>query len=120
MSHEEFLQAFQTFGAFTSGIGIHYAPSPVVATQHQAHARALVVAKRDAQQRMFERVVRDGVRQGVFRVADPHAATLFVITACTAVAGWYRPGRGLSIDDLVERYQQLALASVGHLGAIDG
>ncbi|GJE93871.1 phenol 2-monooxygenase [Phanerochaete sordida] len=46
VSHEEFLQAFQTFGAFTSGIGIHYAPSPVVHTQHQAHARALVVGQR--------------------------------------------------------------------------
>lgn len=46
VSHEEFLQAFQTFGAFTSGIGIHYAPSAVVHVAHQAHAPALVVGQR--------------------------------------------------------------------------
>lgn len=39
-------RAFQTFGAFTSGIGVHYAPSALVAPQHQAHARALVVGER--------------------------------------------------------------------------
>ncbi|KLO06801.1 hypothetical protein SCHPADRAFT_678024 [Schizopora paradoxa] len=29
VSHEEFLEAFQTFGGFTSGIGIQYLPSPI-------------------------------------------------------------------------------------------
>lgn len=38
--------AFQTFGAFTSGIGIHYAPSAIVATTHQVHAPNLVVGRR--------------------------------------------------------------------------
>lgn len=46
MSHEEFLQAFQTFGAFTSGIGIHYAPSSIVNTAHQAHVANLVIGQR--------------------------------------------------------------------------
>ncbi|KIP05547.1 hypothetical protein PHLGIDRAFT_91984 [Phlebiopsis gigantea 11061_1 CR5-6] len=46
VSHEEFIAAFQTFGAFTSGIGIHYSPSAIVHTAHQAHATALVVGQR--------------------------------------------------------------------------
>lgn len=39
-------RAFQTFGAFTSGIGIHYSPSTIVNTTHQAHASKLVVGQR--------------------------------------------------------------------------
>ncbi|TFY73653.1 hypothetical protein EWM64_g10358, partial [Hericium alpestre] len=35
VTHEEFLQAFQTFGEFSSGIGIHYAPSVITAPAHQ-------------------------------------------------------------------------------------
>ncbi|KAI0352108.1 hypothetical protein OH77DRAFT_1409847 [Trametes cingulata] len=46
VSHEEFLEAFQTFGAFTSGIGVHYQPSAITHNQHQAHASKLIVGER--------------------------------------------------------------------------
>lgn len=79
-----------------------------------AAARALVVSKRDTQQRMFDRVVRDGIRQGVFESPDAQMASRFIVTACTAVAAWYRPGGAATIEELVERYQQLALRTVGY------
>lgn len=37
---------FQTFGAFTSGIGIHYAPSAIVNAAHQSAAAKLIVGQR--------------------------------------------------------------------------
>jgi phenol 2-monooxygenase len=46
VSHEEFSQAFQTFGAFTSGIGIHYAESAIVDTKHQSFAKNLIIGQR--------------------------------------------------------------------------
>ncbi|KAI0923489.1 hypothetical protein AcV5_009018 [Taiwanofungus camphoratus] len=46
VSHEEFLEAFQTFGMFTSGIGVHYSPSTVVNTEHQSYASKLVIGQR--------------------------------------------------------------------------
>ncbi|KAF9466163.1 FAD binding domain-containing protein [Collybia nuda] len=46
VSHEDFLKAFQTFGGFTSGIGIHYGESSIVATLHQSYARGLSIGKR--------------------------------------------------------------------------
>jgi len=46
ISHEEFLQVFQTFGGFTSGIGIHYAESPITNLKYQSHARNLVIGER--------------------------------------------------------------------------
>ncbi|THH26983.1 hypothetical protein EUX98_g7209 [Antrodiella citrinella] len=36
VAHEDFLKAFQTFGAFSSGIGVHYAPSAITNYTHQS------------------------------------------------------------------------------------
>ncbi|KAG6336454.1 hypothetical protein ID866_2625, partial [Astraeus odoratus] len=46
ISHEQFLKAFQTFGGFTSGIGVHYAPSAIVNTKHQGCAENLIIGQR--------------------------------------------------------------------------
>ncbi|MDQ4115973.1 MAG: TetR family transcriptional regulator [Actinomycetota bacterium] len=76
--------------------------------------RALVVTKRDVQQRTFERVVRDGVRRGVFTTATPEDAARFVSAACTSVAGWYRPGGPLDGPTVIARYRAIALDAVGY------
>lgn len=76
-------------------------------------ARALIVAKRDVQQRTFDRVVRDGVRRGVFGTAFPGDAARMITSACTAVAAWYRQGGPLSGEDIVDRYCAIALDAVG-------
>lgn len=41
-----FCRAFQTFGLFTSGIGVHYQPSAITHAQHQDLASALVIGER--------------------------------------------------------------------------
>jgi len=46
VSHAQFLSAFQTFGGFTSGIGVHYAPSAIVDPRYQTCASKLVVGER--------------------------------------------------------------------------
>jgi len=46
VSHEQFLEAFQTFGGFTSGIGIHYAPSTVTDVTYQSLAPGLPIGQR--------------------------------------------------------------------------
>ncbi|KAN0088187.1 FAD binding domain containing protein [Tylopilus felleus] len=46
VSHEQFLKAFQTFGGFTSGIGVHYGPSVAVLDAHQSLASNLVIGER--------------------------------------------------------------------------
>ncbi|TFL02292.1 FAD binding domain-containing protein [Pterulicium gracile] len=48
VSHDDFMQAFQTFGGFTSGIGVHYAASPIVAShsKHQHFASRLIIGER--------------------------------------------------------------------------
>ncbi|KAL4251566.1 PheA/TfdB FAD monooxygenase family protein [Abortiporus biennis] len=46
VSHEEFLKAFQTSGAFSSGIGIHYSPSMIVQNTYQTVVRNQTVGMR--------------------------------------------------------------------------
>ncbi|KAL0571440.1 hypothetical protein V5O48_010530 [Marasmius crinis-equi] len=46
VSHEEFLMAFQTFGKFTSGTGVHYEESAIVDVRHQSLAPKLTIGER--------------------------------------------------------------------------
>ncbi|KDR69199.1 hypothetical protein GALMADRAFT_77605 [Galerina marginata CBS 339.88] len=46
VSHEDFLKIFQTFGGFTSGIGIHYAESSITSEKHQDTAKNLIIGER--------------------------------------------------------------------------
>jgi AcrR family transcriptional regulator len=76
--------------------------------------RAVVVTKRDAQQRMFDRVVTDGVTRGVFATPYPVEAARVIVSACTAVATWFRTDGPLSAEDVAARYQRVALDTVGY------
>jgi len=75
---------------------------------------AVVVTKRDVQQRMFERVVVDGVNRGVFTTRTPVDTARFIVSASTAVAGWFRPDGPLTAEEVTARYQDIALDAVGY------
>lgn len=77
-------------------------------------ARAVIVSRRDLQQRLFDQIVQDGVDQKVFTTPYPKDASRAIVTMCSAVAGWYNPKGPLSVDQLVERYQEFALGIVGY------
>lgn len=77
-------------------------------------ALTLIVAKRDAQIRMFNRVVGDGVSRGLFTTAVPRDTARFIVTACTAVAVWFRDDGPLRVEEVIARYQEIALQSVGY------
>ncbi len=76
--------------------------------------RAVIVAKRDRQQRLFDDVVRAGTRAGRFTTPHPREAARAIVTMGTAVAGWYRPEGRLGPAAVAERYVVMALALVGH------
>jgi AcrR family transcriptional regulator len=62
----------------------------------EPEARALIVEKRNAEQRVFDRIIRDGVKAGVFRVQHEKLAGRGIVTMCTAVLSWFVPGAGMS------------------------
>ncbi|PXY24832.1 TetR family transcriptional regulator [Prauserella coralliicola] len=73
-------------------------------------AREGVVAARDSTQNIYERIVADGVRDGEFRTPYPDDAARNIVSLCSAIATWYRPGGRLSKQDLGEQHARYALA----------
>lgn len=74
--------------------------------------RARIVACRDREQEIFERLVAQGVAEGAFATPHPDEACLAVLTMCSAVPLWYRPDGPLSAGTLAGRYARYALALV--------
>ncbi|MFC3231445.1 TetR/AcrR family transcriptional regulator [Marinibaculum pumilum] len=76
--------------------------------------RPRVIEMRDRISRYFRTAIEDGLREGRFRSTEPAAElTLAVVTMCTAVAGWYRPGGGTTPEDLADHYAGMVLRMVG-------
>jgi AcrR family transcriptional regulator len=75
------------------------------------------LAKRHAQQRFFDDVVRAGVEQGAFRTPLPDEASRAIVVMCTGVASWYSDRGPIGRPQMVERYQRLALDMVGARGS---
>jgi AcrR family transcriptional regulator len=67
-------------------------------------------------------------RRRMIRLRDDHEAIFTelvgdkllvyaLLSACTGVAGWFRPGRGLSPDEVAERYADIFLRSLSGTAA---
>lgn len=74
--------------------------------------RAVVIQKRLEVQRVVTNVVERGVAQGIFDVTSPRTAAIAVLTLCTSVATWYRPGGPQTPQELATHYQDYASAIV--------
>jgi len=60
----------------------------------------------------LEQILRDGVAQGAFNVADTKIATLAIIAMLTGVNTWYRAGGRLSLDQVTTQYWDMVQRSV--------
>jgi AcrR family transcriptional regulator len=78
--------------------------------------RRRMIGKRDRQQRIFDGVVEEGARAGVFGVRLPAEASRGLVTMCTAVATWYRRDGAYGPDEIVEIYCDLARSMMGWVG----
>jgi AcrR family transcriptional regulator len=74
--------------------------------------RAALVAKRDAYQRMFSGMIRDGIRDGSLHTSDVPVATYAILLQCTGVALWFDPSGPLSLEDVAELHVELVLGSL--------
>lgn len=76
-------------------------------------ARDHYIGARDRQQRLMDRVIEDGVAQGVFTAPYPRDASRAVVTMCTGVSQWYRSDGEHSPRELAERYCAMIRMTVG-------
>ena len=95
--------------------GLHTRAAFVTDSEIRALAdepRAALIAKRDAYQRMFSGMIRDGIRDGSLRTSDVHVATYAILLQCTGVALWFDPRGPLAIEDVAELHVELVLRSL--------
>jgi AcrR family transcriptional regulator len=72
--------------------------------------RDRLIAERDETQRVFERIVDQGVEDGEFRTPYPADAARAILSTVGAIATWYRPEGRLSRGQLAEQHARFALA----------
>jgi AcrR family transcriptional regulator len=73
---------------------------------------AAIEALRRDYETELERILRDGVRDGVFAVADTKLATLALIAMLTGVTTWYREGGRLTREGVERLYWEMARGAV--------
>ncbi len=61
----------------------------------------------------LETILKQGVAQGMFEMADTKIATLAVIAMLTGVNTWFRAGGRLSLDEVTAQYWDMVRKAVG-------
>jgi AcrR family transcriptional regulator len=68
-----------------------------------------IVARRDAYERLFQDLIRQGIDQGVFAAADVKVLSYAILTLCTAGASWFRPDGRMTADAIARLYENFVL-----------
>ena len=76
-------------------------------------AREAHIAARDRQQRLMDNIIDAGVEQTLFSTPFPREVSRAVVTMCTGVSQWYRPGGELTPHELAEKYRTMVRMAVG-------
>jgi AcrR family transcriptional regulator len=71
--------------------------------------RLKIAARRDDYERLFRRVIADGIDQGDFMKVDPRLTATAMLSALNGIATWYRPDGELSAEDIADRHASLFL-----------
>lgn len=75
--------------------------------------RSEVVALRDRYEALWADVIDRGAGAGDFHAPDPALARLALLEMCTGVARWYAADGRIGLDELTERYADLASMMLG-------
>lgn len=77
-----------------------------------------LAGRRDEVGRLFTEAIHNGVRAGVFRTPYPDDARRAIVAMLNGIANWYRTSGPLTVEQLIERYQRLALVIVEFNGDV--
>jgi AcrR family transcriptional regulator len=75
--------------------------------------RSRIAERRDEYEAVFRRTIDQGVKQGVFRVANPKLAAIYVLSVLNWSHQWFRPTAGLRIDEVADQFVDLTLRALG-------
>ena len=69
--------------------------------------REQILALRDHYEHLLQRLLQEGIEQGILRPTDVKVTSYAVIAMCTEVASWFRsPGR-LTVQQVIDIYSQI-------------
>jgi AcrR family transcriptional regulator len=71
--------------------------------------RLNIAARRDDYERLFRRVIADGVDSGDFIKVNPRLTATAILSALNGIATWYRPDGELSADEIADQHASLFL-----------
>lgn len=81
------------------------------------HFRA-IVSMRDAYERIFQDLIHQGARRGVFADGDVKILSYAILTLCTAGASWYKPGGRLTVDEIADIYEAFIINGLKQGGTL--
>jgi AcrR family transcriptional regulator len=76
--------------------------------------RLKIAARRDDYERLFRRVIADGVDTGDFIKVDPRLTATAILSALNGIATWYRPDGELSPEAIADQHASLFLHSLAN------
>jgi len=72
----------------------------------------VIVEKRDEYEQIFQRIIQDGIGEGVFSPGDVKILSYAILTLCTAGAAWYKPKGRLCVDDIATIYEHFIISGL--------
>ncbi|MBX5476563.1 MAG: TetR family transcriptional regulator [Clostridia bacterium] len=79
--------------------------------------RADVLARRDAYEGLWRRIVEEGVASGEFRPVDAKLAAIWLLSSANWLYQWYRPDGPSSAEEIADQFATLALNGLGAGGS---
>ena len=69
--------------------------------------RENILAMRDQYESLLQKLLREGMEQGILRETDAKVSSYAIIAMCTEVAAWFRPSGRLSVQQVIDIYAQM-------------
>jgi AcrR family transcriptional regulator len=69
--------------------------------------REKILALRDRYEALLQKLLREGMKQGVLRQTDVKVSSYAIIAMCTEVATWFRHAGRLSVQQVIDIYSQM-------------
>ncbi len=66
-----------------------------------------ILALRDQYESLLQKLLQEGVEQGILRQTDVKVSSYAIIAMCTEVANWFRPSGRLTVQQVIDFYTQM-------------
>ncbi len=71
-----------------------------------------IVNIRDEYELIFQEIIGQGAKAGIFKCEDVKILSYAILTLCTAGASWYKPGGRLTVDEIADIYENFIISGL--------